>query len=337
MMASRTWRFHDYGGPASLRLEDLPMAEPGPGEVRVRVKAVGLNRSDLLWITAGFFKPPLPSRLGAEFCGVVDAVGPGVTRFQPGDRVSNLPIPLTYANFAECTICQEASLVATPAVLSDAEGAAFIFTHITQMCGLIELAQLRPGQTVLITSGTSANGNSAILLARQMGATVIATSRNSRSRDRLIELGAHHAIATGEEVLSQRVAEITGGRGVDVVYDCVGGAITEELLLSCTPGAHWVMFGFLDPTPVTVNWAQWFTRQPTLHFYSLLQYGGSQEMGHPGRPIEFGNAVRGLLALVESGRLPVPVGTVYQGIERVADAFVTMAADAGGGKIVVTF
>ncbi len=336
-MNNRAWRFHDYGGPDSLVLDTLPMPEPGPGQVRVKVRSIGLNRSDLLWITAGFFKPPLPSLLGAEFCGVVDAIGPGVTRFAPGDRVSNTPIPLTYAHFGEYTVLAETSLVPTPAKLSDEEGAAFIFTHITQMCGIIELAGLRPGQTILVTSGTSANGNSAILLAKQIGATVIATSRSSRQADVMRAMGADHVIATAEEKLSERVMAITGGRGVDVVYDCVGGALTEELLLSCAPGAQWVMYGFLDPAPVTLSWAQWFTRQPTLHLYSLLQYGGAPEMGHLGRPIEYARAMNGLLSLVEDGRLGVPIGTVMQGIDKLPDAFRLMEANGGGGKIVVTF
>lgn len=336
-MTNRVWRFHDFGGPDSLVLEDLPLGEPGPGEVRVKIRTVGLNRSDLLWITAGFFTPELPSRLGAEFCGIVDAVGPGVTRFAPGDRVSNLPTPLTYANFAEHTICLEESLVHTPERLSDEEGAALIFTHLTQMCGLVDLAALRPGQTVLVTAGTSANGNSAILIAKLLGARVIATSRSSKARARLLELGADAVIATGEEPLAERVMELTGGKGADIVYDCVGGALTEELLQSCAPGAQWIMFGFLDPSPVTVNWPLWFTRQPTLRFFSLLQYGGSPEMGHPGRPIEYGRAIAGLLALAESGRLAVPIGTRMQGIEAVPDAFRAMVADQGGGKIVVSF
>lgn len=336
-MSNRAWRIHDFKGIDSLVLETLPMPEPGPGEVRVKVKAVGLNRSDLLWITAGFFTPELPALVGAEFCGVVDAVGEGVSRFKPGDRVSNTFAPLSYANFGEYTVCQESSLVPTPECLSDMEGAAFFFTHITQMLGLVERAQIRPGQTVLITAGTSANGNSAILIAKLIGARVIATSRSSRQRDTMLALGADHVIATGGEVLSERVAEITGGKGADIVYDCVGGAITEELLKSCAPGATWIMLGFLDPSPVTVNWPLWFTRQPMLQLFSATQYSGAAEMGFPGRPEQYYRAVQGLLALIDSGRLAIPIGATMDGIDKVPDAFRMMEANQGGGKIVVSF
>lgn len=336
-MTSRTWRIHETKGPQSLVLETLPIPQPGPGEVRVKPKAVGMNRSDLLWITAGFFTPALPSRVGAEFCGIVDAVGEGVSGFKPGDRVSNLPHPLTYAHFAEHTILAAEALVHTPDCLSDAEGASFIFTHLTQMLGLIEAAGLRPGMTVLVSGATSANGNSAVLLAKLMGAQVIATSRSSASRARLMELGADAVVATAEESLSERVAEITGGKGADIVYDCVGGSITEELLKSCAMNAYWLMFGYLDPSPVTISWPLWFHKQPKLHIFSTLQYSGSAAMGMKGQPIAFNRAIEGLLALVGSGKLAVPIGTVYDGIEKVQEAMQTMDANAGGGKIVVTF
>lgn len=336
-MSSKTWRIHETKGTESLVLESLPLIEPGPGEVRVRPTAVGLNRSDLLWITAGFFQPVLPSRLGAEFCGVVDAVGEGVTGFKAGDRVSNLPHPLTYSHFAEHTCIAAEALVHTPACLSDAEGAGFIFTYLTQMLGLVEAAGLRAGMIVLVTGATSANGNCAVQLAKLMGARVIATSRSSASRDRLIALGADEVVATGEESLSARVAAITGGAGADIVCDCVGGTLTEEVLQSCAVGATWIMFGYLDPSPVTISWPAWFYRQPKLHIFSILQYSGSEAMAMKGQPVVFERAVRGLLALVGSGKLAVPIGTTFHGVENVREAFELMEANRGGGKIVVTF
>lgn len=336
-MTSRTWRIHRYGGPEALVLDTLPVPEPGPGEVRVRPRAVGLNRSDLLWITAGFFKPTLPSRVGAEICGIVDAVGEGVTEFKPGDRVSNLPHPLTYAHFAEHTVLKAGALVHTPAGLSDAEGASFMFTHLTQVLGMIETGGLRPGMTVLVTAGTSANGNSAILLARQMGARVIATSRTGKAREHLMKLGADLVVATGEEGLAERVADFTGGAGVDIVYDCVGGEISEQLLLSLKMGGTWVMYGFLDPSPVTMSWPLWFHRQPTLKIFSVTQYSGETMLGIIGKPEIYRQAIRSVIALVESGKLAVPIGTVFSGIESVQAAMAAMDANSGGGKIVVTF
>lgn len=341
-MRIRAWRIHEYGGPEVLRLETIELADPAPGEVRVRVRAGGLNRSDLLWIGAAFFKPDLPARIGAEICGMVDTVGEGVTAFAQGDRVSCLPIytrgaASAYSHFGEYVNIPAEELVRTPDNLTDAEGAAFLYTNLTQVCAFVEVAHLKPGQTVLVTAGTSANGMSAIILARKMGAKVIATTRSAAKRDLLLQAGAHDVIVTGEEALAARVAAITGGRGADLVYDCVGGALTHDIVTSIAVNGKWIMYGFLDPSPVTINWATWFLRQPSLHIFSLTQFMGSSDLGLPAKPAEFEQAVRAVLSLCGSGEITVPIARTFAGIETVRDAFDAMEANIGGGKIVVTF
>ena len=341
-MKIKAWRIHEYGGPDVLRLDTVDLPEPSAGEVRVRIKAGGLNRSDLLWMTAGFFKPVLPSLIGAEICGVVDKVGKEVTAFAVGDRVSNLPIYTkgaanAYSHFGEYANIPVQELIRTPANLSDEEGAAFLYTNLTQVCALVEVAHLKPGQTVLVTAGSSANGMSAIILARKLGARVIATTRTSNKRDMLLGAGADHVVVTGEESLAARVAEITSGRGADVVYDCVGGALTNEIVSAIATNGKWIMYGFLDPSPVTINWPMWFMRQPSLHVFSLIQFAGSNELGLLGKPIEFNEAVNTVVSLCCSGELAVPVAQTFQGIESVQTAFRAMEANIGGGKIVVRF
>lgn len=333
------WRIHEYGGPEVLRLDKIELPALRPDRVRVRVKAAGLNRSDLLWITAGFFKPELPSQMGAEICGIVEDIGAEVTGFAPGDRVSNVPIMYAdiYSNFAEFADIPARALVRTPERLSDVEGAAFMFTHLTQMCALSALAQLKPGQTVLVTAASSANGMSAIPLARLLGATVIAVTRGSRKRDMLVAAGASHVIASEEESLSERVLAITGGRGVDIAYDCVGGALSNEIVQSIAPEGRWIMYGFLDPSEVTTNWANWFYRQITLNIFSLTQYTGNEMLNMLGRPNALKRALDGVLALTAGGSLPVPIARTFEGIESVPNAFRHMEANEGGGKIVVSF
>jgi NADPH:quinone reductase-like Zn-dependent oxidoreductase len=144
-------------------------------------------------------------------------------------------------------------------------------------------------------------------------------------------------VVTGEESLSARMAQITDGRGADLVYDCVGGALTNEIVSAIATNGKWMMYGFLDPSPVTVNWPMWFMRQPSLHMFSLTQFVGSNELGLLGRPIEFDQAVRTVLSLCGNGELPIPVAQTFQGIEAVRDAFRAMEANLGGGKIVVRF
>lgn len=338
----RAWRFHEFGGSEVLRLEELAKPEPGPGEVLIKVAAGGLNRSDLLWTSAGFFKPQLPAQVGAEICGIVECCGPGVSRFSTGDRVSNLPVftrgaDHAYAHFAEYTVIPEAELIHTPSALSDAEGAAFVFTNLTQMCALNDLVHLKPGQWLLVTAGSSANGLSAIHLARHLGARVIATTRGSEKRDMLLAAGADAVVVTETEQLSSRVEGITQGAGVDVVYDCVGGALTNEIVDSLRPGATWIMYGFLDASPFTSNWPQWFARQPTLHVYALTQYTGIREMSLAGKPEALQTAVEAVQFLCGEKVVPVPIAALFEGIESVREAFELMETNAGGGKIVVRF
>ena len=223
-----------------------------------------------------------------------DRIGVGVTGFVSGDRVSNLITFYigNYANFADYAVLPATCLVHTPANLSDAEGAAFSANYLTNYCGLIEFAELKPWQHVLITAASSANGMTAISVARKAGATIIATSRNPARRVLLLGHGAHHVVITGEEDLPTRVAAITGGQGCELIYDCVAGQMTQALLDSVAVNGSWVQYGFLDPTPVQICWAQWFYRQPRLSFFSLTQYSGLAELGFPGRPEALARARR---------------------------------------------
>ncbi len=338
--ANRTWRLHALTGPDGLRLDDLPMPEPGAGEVRLRILAGGLNRSDLMRLTGLLFVPELPSKVGREICGVVDKLGPGVEQFQVGQRLSSMPFFFggDHQNFADFAVLPAKYLASTPDNLSNAQGASFAATYLTSYCGLVETGEIKPWQDVLITAATSANGIAAIAVARKAGATVIATTRKADRKRMLIEAGAHHAIATESESLAQRVAEITGGRGCELVYDGAGGQLANEIIECIAPDGHWVQFGLLDPTPVLINFVDWFrTKTPRLTLYSLSQYSGVEALGHPGRPEGLARAVRATLRGVEEGSLPVRVSQEFEGIRAVPDAFRAMAADTGGGKIVVNF
>lgn len=332
----RAWRIHAHGGSDQLRLDTLPTPEPGEGEVRIRVRAFGLNRSDLLWMNAVMFQPVLPSLVGYEICGIVEKLGKGVTRLAVGDRVSN--VAGGYSSFGEYAVLPESALYKTPDNLSDVEGAAFTASHMTNYCGLVEFAEVRPWQHVLITAATSSNGLSAIAFARKAGATVIATTRRKERTAMLIEAGAHHAIATQDEDLATRVAEITGGKGCEVIYDCVGGQLTPHLLKSIATCGHWIQYGLLDPTPVQVSWAEWFFRQPKLSFWSYTQYSGGwigEQMGLKGRPEALDRALRNVFQGVAERSLPIPIAKEFVGIESLPEAFRAMEADLGGGKIAV--
>ena len=171
--STRVYRFHEFGGPEKLALETEPLIEPGHGEVRVRVQAMGLNRADLLYLANAYIESPrLPSRLGYEICGTVEAVGPGVTGFKVGDRVSSIPAfsISDYANFGETATLPERGLMKTPDRLTSAQGASFAFAYFTGYFALMELARLQPYQTVLVTAATSTTGQAAIPIIHKAGA-----------------------------------------------------------------------------------------------------------------------------------------------------------------------
>jgi NADPH:quinone reductase-like Zn-dependent oxidoreductase len=188
---TRVYRFHEYGNPDVLQLESLPLPEPKANEVRIKVQAMSLNRADLLWMANTYVETPkLPSRLGYEIAGIVEAVGAEVTQFQIGDRVSSLPAfsISDYGNFGETAILPVRGLMKTPDNFTPAQGAGFAFAYFTGYFALLELAHIQPYQTVVITAGTSTNVLAAIYMAKKIGAKVIATTRTSKKKSVVAKL-----------------------------------------------------------------------------------------------------------------------------------------------------
>jgi NADPH:quinone reductase-like Zn-dependent oxidoreductase len=186
---TKVYRFHQYGDPAVLQLETIPLADPRASEVRVKVESMSLNRADLLWMANAYIETPqLPARIGYEIAGVVEAIGEEVTEFEVGDRVSSIPAfsISDYANFGETAILPVRGLMKTPENFTPAQGAGFAFSYFTGYFALMELARLQPYQTVLITAGTSTTGLAAIAIAKKIGAKIIATTRTNKKRDVLL-------------------------------------------------------------------------------------------------------------------------------------------------------
>lgn len=216
LLSGRVYRFNDYGGPDKLYLEQEVIQSPPPAHVRVRVQAISLNQADALFLANSYIeKPDLPSRIGYEIAGVVDAVGQGVKRFRVGDRVSSVPAFALreYGNFADFTVLPERGLMHTPPQLNNVEAASFAFAYFTNYFGLFDLGQLEPFQTVLITAGSSTTGLAAISMVRAVGATAIVTTRKIKKADELFKAGAHYVVATDEEDIVKQVREDYEGQG----------------------------------------------------------------------------------------------------------------------------
>jgi NADPH2:quinone reductase len=231
-----------YGPPQSLVLEDVPSPIPGHGQVVVAAHACSVNFPDTLIIENRYqLKPALPFSPGAEVAGVVKAVGPGISRWRVGDRVIAVP---GYGGYAEEVLAREEELFRLPDGLDYADGAAFLITYGTSHYALKTRGQLQPGETLLVLGAAGGTGLSAVEIGKQLGARVIAAASSEDKLRLCREHGADDTINYAAEDLRQRLRELTNGRGVDVVYDPVGGDYSEPALRSMAWRGRFLVIGF---------------------------------------------------------------------------------------------
>lgn len=223
----RAWRVHELGEPGSvMRLEDVADPRPGPGQVLVRVTAAALNFPDVL-LCLGMYqeRPPLPFTPGLEVCGEVAGTGAGVD-LVVGERVYGAP-PLPGGGLAEYALLPAAEAFPVPEQMPDVEAAGLFITYQTAYVGLHRRAELRSGETLLVHAGAGGVGSAAIQVGLAAGARVIATAGNPEKVELCRTLGAHEAFDYTDGNVAERVKELTGGRGADVIWDPVGGDVFD--------------------------------------------------------------------------------------------------------------
>src|SRR6202167_1194682 len=225
-------RFHSLGGPEVLKISEEPIPEPGKGEVRLRVKAIGLNRAEVMCLAGQYLETPvLPSKLGYEAAGVVEAVGPDVDKSWIGKKASTVPgfLMTNYGVYGEVALLPASALAVYPEMLTPEEATSIWMQYLTAYGALITNARIGKGDFVIITAASSSVGIAAIEMVKAEGAISIATTRTSKKKDTLTEVGATHVISTQEEDFLARIKEITGGKGARVIFDPVGGKRIELL------------------------------------------------------------------------------------------------------------
>ena len=233
-----------HGQPDALVVEDIESPSPGPGEVLVQVKAAGVNFPDTLIIQNKYqFKPALPFTPGGELAGIVTAVGEGVTRVAVGQHVIGF---VMWGAFAEQALVAQDQLVPMPEGMPFDVASAFLMTYGTCYHALQDRARLRPGETVLVLGAAGGIGIASIEIAKALGATVIAAASSADKLALCRERGADMTIDYQAEELRARLKELTGGRGVDVVVDPVGGRFTEPALRSMAWRGRYLVVGFTD-------------------------------------------------------------------------------------------
>src|SRR5712664_4181688 len=245
-------RFHTFGGPEVLKIQEETIPEPGKAEVLLNVKAIGLNRAEVMFRSGQYLETPvLPSKLGYEAAGVVAAVGPDVDNSWLGKKVSTLPAFLmtNYGVYGEVAIVPASALAVYPEKLTPEEGTSIWMQYLTAYGALIAHAQIAKTDFIVITAASSSVGIAAIEIVKAEGAISIATTRTSKKKPVLVEVGATHVIATQEEDFVARVKEITGGKGARVIFDPIGGKGIGQLAQAAAFGGTIFEYGALAPEP----------------------------------------------------------------------------------------
>lgn len=323
-------RMHAQGGPEVLQIEDIDIGEPGPGEVRIRVEAVGLNRSEAMF-RAGRYPVPvkLPSLMGYEGVGTIEALGPGVEGFAAGERVCVLPMTTPAQGlWAEQAIVPARALLPAPPGLSPAEAASIWMQYMTAYA-IVEVANVGIGDGVIIRAASSSVGIAAIQLANWAGSVSIACTRTHDKADALREQGAAHVIATEEEDLVARVMEITRGKGARTAFDPVGGPYVGTLAQALAPRGILFVYGGLSEQPTP--YPHWPCAMKGL---SMRGWVASEIWNHPHR---YKAAQEKILAGLAGGQLRPVIAKTFNGLEEIAAANEFLESNQQVGKVVVTF
>lgn len=239
-------RVHELGGPEKLRLETIPSPSPGAGELGLKVLACGVNFADGLLIRGKYqANPDLPFGPGSEVCGVVNAIGANVEGFHKGDRVMALPGGNGYASEV---LVPATSAIKVPQAMSDEVAAGFAIAYGTSHIALWHKAGLKEGETLVVHGAAGGVGLTAVEIGAAMGARVIATASSSEKRAIALEHGADLALDSGSTGLRDEIKDLTDGRGADVIYDPVGGALFDISMRSIAFEGRIIVVGFASGT-----------------------------------------------------------------------------------------
>jgi len=268
-------RFHKTGPAEVLRFDELPLPEPARGEVRLRVKALGLNRAEIMFRNGQYLETPVhPSKNGYEAAGVIEAVGSGVDSSWVGKTVSTVPGTFKlndHGVYGEVAVVPLNGIAEYPSTLSYEQGASIWMQYLTAYGALVWLGQLSKGNFVVITAASSSVGIAAIQMVKVEGAISIAVTRTAAKKAELLKHGADHVIVTDEEDLVARVNEITSGKGARIVFDPIGGKILESLAAATASKGIIFEYGALAPEPTPYPLFTALAKYLTIRAYTLFE------------------------------------------------------------------
>ena len=298
--------------------------------MRISTRALGLNRAEAMFRSGQYVTDPvMPSLIGYEASGVVDAVGPDVDHVEVGDRVSVIPaFSMTdYGVHGELVLAPSRAVVENPPTLSFEAAAAAWMQFITAYGGLVDLAGLSAGDTVVISAASSSVGLAAIQVANMVGARPVALTRSSAKTQRLLAAGAAAVIATAEEDVATRIGEVTDGAGARVVFDPVGGPEFGALTAAAATRAVLVVYGALSEDPTPLSLLDVLSKYLTIRGYQLFETTTDDE--------QLSAAIEFVMAGLRSGQLSPVIDTTF-GLDEIVEAHRYLERGAQVGKIVVT-
>lgn len=321
------------GGPEHLTFEEVEVVEPGPGEVRFKVHAFALNRADQQYIKGGHYNElKLPSRLGSEASGIVDAVGSGVDNFRAGDRVTSVPFFSSefqrHGVHGEIATIPAQYLTPWPRGLSAAESCSVWMQYLTAYFALAKVGEVEPGKTVLLAAAASSAGVGAIQVAKALGAKVVATTRQETKRNFLEQTGADHVVVTTSgENFAESLREFTGGKGVDMVFDPIAGRFVNDYVDGLNWGARVLIYGNLSESgEFSVPIIPLIRSKGSVHPYSMFN--------HVMIPEELREGIDFVMSRIGDGSLRPVIDRVFDFKDTIS-AYEYMLGNSQCGKIVV--
>ncbi len=311
-----------------MAIEEVPAPEPGPGEVQIRVAAAGLAFGETLVLKGTYQKtPPLPYIPVSEMSGVATAVGEGVTRARPGDRVSAFSFALAGGGLGEVATLPEACVFPVPEGMGLIEAAAYPMNAWTAWNALVDRGALRAGETLVVHGATGGVGVAAVGIGKALGATVIATGDDDARLAEASALGADHVVNLRERDLREAVKALTGGRGADVFLDPVGGRVFEDSLRCIAPGGRVLVVGFAS--------GEWAAARSNVLLVKMISVIGVEARlaieTTEGRGLA---SFQRMLDAYASGRLTPHVGRVYP-FEAALEGYADILARRHVGKSVL--
>ncbi|POR47435.1 NADPH:quinone reductase-like Zn-dependent oxidoreductase [Paraburkholderia eburnea] len=327
---SRTVKFAKAGGPEVLEFVEAAVPAPGPGEVRIKVKAIGINRAEAMWRADAYIEPvKFPAGLGYEAAGIVDAVGADVAGIAPGDAVNVIPSfsMNQYFTYGETIIVPGYAVVRHPASLSFAEAASVWMMFVTAYGALIEDAKVTHGDFVVVPAASSSVGLAAIQIANYAGATSIAVTRHASKKQALLDAGAAHVVVTDETDLVEEIMRITNGQGARVAFDPVGGPNFAKLISALSFKGIAFIYGALDERETTLPVLEMIAKVITVKAHNIWLTSGDETRRKA--------AVEFVLGGLESGALKPVIDRTF-GFDEIVDVHRYLETNGQFGKIVVT-